>query len=549
MAYLLRFELRCLPPANSIYMRFDFSNSLSRDVLTHSQRQYRLLSYDPDHSPSYVPVIASFRNVLRDNLPNSLRVSRGYICPLNGPSIFQEVIIHARNVIPLYEEGDLVYLRPEEAQVVVGVLTGRPNDKQIKDWITESTQIEHYMKQAENAQGLVTYWLESDNLSSLASGFDHWKKSMAKRNIPSLFLWGKSHCFCKHVNSEPSSFQWNQSAQESSPALSTLFSLIWYHLLEEHKASPFREWFPEQNWLRKSVELDHSRYAHPVQIKESGDHRRDISNKKERRSSASATQAATPTKEKARPVQRRKKTKRRTRLKTKTMQQPLKIHATDVSGLPVHHAVLSLNVEALNRCIDQKLDLNAKDKDGNTPIHLAAQYNLLELVQILIDGEADLNSRNFLYATPMHTAIENGSNEVIQELIEAGAELEARNNRARTPLHEAAMNGNREAAICLIDNFADIHALMEKDMQPLHLASWYGQADVVELLIERGANLNAVNSDGNTALHFAAFNGQVKVIKQLINHHADPSIPNHKGESYLQGINEGYSGEVIRVLE
>ncbi|MEM7655860.1 MAG: ankyrin repeat domain-containing protein, partial [Bacteroidota bacterium] len=66
---------------------------------------------------------------------------------------------------------------------------------------------------------------------------------------------------------------------------------------------------------------------------------------------------------------------------------------------------------------------------------------------------------------------------------------------------------------------------------------------------ERGADRNAVNVDGNTALHFAAFNSQVKAIKVLMNLQADPSILNQLGETYLQGLNEGYKGEMIRVLE
>ena len=69
------------------------------------------------------------------------------------------------------------------------------------------------------------------------------------------------------------------------------------------------------------------------------------------------------------------------------------------------------------------------------------------------------------------------------------------------------------------------------------------------MLIKAGADLNSQNKDGNTPLHFAAFNGQVKVIKVLINHEADPSVSNRMGHSYLQGLNEGYQGEIIRLLD
>ena len=90
---------------------------------------------------------------------------------------------------------------------------------------------------------------------------------------------------------------------------------------------------------------------------------------------------------------------------------------------------------------------------------------------------------------------------------------------------------------------------MEKDMHPLHLAAWYGQVEVAELLIDSGAAMDAVNEDGNSALHFAAFNGQVKVIKLLINHAADTSLTNKHGHSYLEGLNEGYQGDRLALLE
>jgi ankyrin repeat protein len=69
------------------------------------------------------------------------------------------------------------------------------------------------------------------------------------------------------------------------------------------------------------------------------------------------------------------------------------------------------------------------------------------------------------------------------------------------------------------------------------------------MLIQAGVDLNSQNEDGNTPLHFAAFKGQVKVIKVLIRHEADTSLSNSMGKTYLHGLNEGYQGEMIRLLD
>jgi ankyrin repeat protein len=190
-----------------------------------------------------------------------------------------------------------------------------------------------------------------------------------------------------------------------------------------------------------------------------------------------------------------------------------------------------------------------KDKDGNTSLHLAAHAGEGEAIGDLLRLHADINARNYVYATPLHLAVEQGHDAVVKQLLQHGAELEARNNRSQTALHTAAIHGNISAAKLLMTAGADIAARMEKGVMPIHLAAWYGQGDFLQMLVEAGANLNSQNEDGNTPLHFAAFKGQVKAIKVLINHGADPSLQNQMGDTYLLGLNEGYQGEMIRILD
>lgn len=216
---------------------------------------------------------------------------------------------------------------------------------------------------------------------------------------------------------------------------------------------------------------------------------------------------------------------------------------------PIHKSVLRGEVSAVSEYLQMGGDTELKNKNGDTLLHLAARNNQLEIAELLLISEAKVNSRNYVYAAPLHLAVRNGLEEMLDLLVSHGAELEARNNRGKTPLHIAAIHGKRACATLLLEKGADIHALMEKSMNPLHLAAWYGQSEIARRLIELGADLDATNEDGNTALHFAAFNGQVKVIKVLMVNGAHPGIQNKAGETYLQGVNEGYSGEMIKVLE
>lgn len=216
---------------------------------------------------------------------------------------------------------------------------------------------------------------------------------------------------------------------------------------------------------------------------------------------------------------------------------------------PLHEAVNKRDFQMVSQLVQAGAELEMKNKEGNTALHLAVYLGLKEIVSNLLAAGADVNARNYVYAAPLHMAVEENHLDALVALLGHEAEVEARNNRGKTPLHIAAIHGRVAAAQKLIEGYADIHANMEKDMQPLHLAAWYGQGEIIQLLIEQGADVNAANIDGNTALHFAAFKGQVRAIKTLINHQADMSLKNNSGLTYLQGINEGYSGEMIRVLE
>lgn len=547
-------------------MPVDIYHSLSRDVLSYSSVQQDLLSSSRSNF-CYSPSASSLRKVLREYLPTSFQVGSGYICPINEKPIFQDLIVIESGHVPLYQEGDFWCIRPEHAKAVVGILSEGSAEDRYGEWVKHGAGIGHAMKKAGNAQGLVTYWVESEDVANRGIGYEYWKSAIAERNIPSFVVWGSAHCFCKHIGLEPAMYEWRairNVPSNTSPAIASLLSLICYHLLETNKSAPFRQWFAEHEWRKENARdlmVKQNNYQAKSRVGASlqnGNNHTGESNLVPSGSPSSGLIGQAVANEPVRPEKRRKKQRKSLRKSSKNKplnktgqidEQRLKLKVQDSSNTPVHQAVLSLDPYSLARCYDLRLDFDAKNKEGNSPLHLAAEFNLEEMALALIDYGADLNVRNYIYATPLHTAIENGANEMIEILLEAGAEVEARNNRARTPLHQAAICGNEKAVLMLLDSFADIHARMEKDMLPLHLACWYGQTEIVDVLIAKGADMNATNSDGNTALHFAAFNGQVKVIKQLINYQAETGILNHVGESYTQRINEGYSGEVIRVLE
>ncbi|MGV8122378.1 MAG: ankyrin repeat domain-containing protein [Candidatus Xenobiia bacterium LiM19] len=147
--------------------------------------------------------------------------------------------------------------------------------------------------------------------------------------------------------------------------------------------------------------------------------------------------------------------------------------------------------------------VNAKDRNGVTPLHWAIREGGRKAVQFLLSEGADVNVQDSFGRTPLGDASLRGQIDTAGFLIAGGADVNATNHRGETPLHEAALKGYREIAELLISTGADLNIGDIRGETPLHNAIAFGHVDVVELLISRGGDINARNSSDWTPLHWA----------------------------------------------
>lgn len=74
----------------------------------------------------------------------------------------------------------------------------------------------------------------------------------------------------------------------------------------------------------------------------------------------------------------------------------------------LHHAVLfSDNLECARYLIDKKVDVHAKDENGDTPFHVAVTYRDIKTVEYFLKNDADLMSKNNQGNTVMDVARNN----------------------------------------------------------------------------------------------------------------------------------------------
>ena len=81
--------------------------------------------------------------------------------------------------------------------------------------------------------------------------------------------------------------------------------------------------------------------------------------------------------------------------------------------------------------------INARDKDGSTPLHCAVWKGQQAVVKLLIDAGADVNAHNendHWGTTPLHAASHANQAAIAQLLIDHGADVNATDREGRTPM-------------------------------------------------------------------------------------------------------------------
>ena len=74
--------------------------------------------------------------------------------------------------------------------------------------------------------------------------------------------------------------------------------------------------------------------------------------------------------------------------------------------------------------ISQGADVNAKDKNGDTPLHKTSIWSRLEAMEILISEGADVNEKNSRGITPLDMSYKHKKLENVKLLISEGANYE-----------------------------------------------------------------------------------------------------------------------------
>jgi ankyrin repeat protein len=151
-----------------------------------------------------------------------------------------------------------------------------------------------------------------------------------------------------------------------------------------------------------------------------------------------------------------------------------------------------------------QIDIDKKDKYGNTALTYACARNYEKIVELLINAGVNINSIDNFGRTPLIAAVKNNRFDIVQKLIFHKANIEKKDNEG-------------------------LNALMYASK------SCYATEYIAKLLLDSGANINEFCNNGYTPLMYSviSYNDKISLILSLYG--ADPYLLNNK-KKYIQDL-------------
>ncbi|XP_032032324.1 B-cell lymphoma 3 protein [Hylobates moloch] len=208
---------------------------------------------------------------------------------------------------------------------------------------------------------------------------------------------------------------------------------------------------------------------------------------------------------------------------------------------PLHLAVITTLPSVVRLLVTAGASPMALDRHGQTAAHLACEHRSPTCLRALLDsaapGTLDLEARNYDGLTALHVAVNTECQETVQLLLERGADIDAVDIKSgRSPLIHAVENNSLSMVQLLLQHGANVNAQMYSGSSALHSASGRGLLPLVRTLVRSGADSSLKNCHNDTPLMVARSRRVIDILRGKATRPAstsqpDPSSPDRSADT------------------
>lgn len=189
---------------------------------------------------------------------------------------------------------------------------------------------------------------------------------------------------------------------------------------------------------------------------------------------------------------------------------------------PLHLAIVKRCYRGANIMLLYGADINFKRADGSSAFHIACELGDIPTIEWLVTKDKVMvNCRDKQGETPLLRAATQGKLEVVEYIMKTELmSWNTRDDKQQSLLHRAAFYGYYDliSRIAFINPTACKIMLNEPDRSgetPLHMAVKRDHFREVKLLCKMGADPSMMNRNGDTPLHLAIKYNRIKIARYL----------------------------------